>query len=103
MYVYISHSFKRKRYPKYIGCNSVIYCFTLAIFCYRPRISNHPNLIIPNKEWYRFNEVLNFSCTEGFAVDGDREKRCQDTGDFQKNIPSCKGMMKVTMLRKKTL
>ena len=69
--------------------------FILAIFCRRPQTSIDPNLIIPDKQWYGYNEVLTFSCTRGFILTGDREKRCQQTGDFQQNLPTCKGKTKI--------
>ena len=68
--------------------------YILAIFCPRPQTSIDPNLIIPDKLWYGYNEVLTFSCTRGFTLTGDREKRCQQTGDFQQSLPTCKGKMK---------
>ena len=68
--------------------------YILAIFCPRPQTSIDPNLIIPDKQWYGYNEVLTFSCTRGFTLTGDREKRCQQTGDFQQRLPTCKGKTK---------
>lgn len=55
--------------------------------------------IIPEKTSYSYHEVVNFSCIDGYTLIGESKKKCQQTGDFQRNLPDCTGNVKTSMLK----
>lgn len=62
----------------------------LAITCRRPLVSNETRLE-PEEKLYRYNEVITFSCIDGFTLTGQTKKYCKQNGDFQYNVPNCTG------------
>lgn len=91
---------KRQNLNIIINLTLSVICFTPAIFCSRPPILSHLNLIIqPNKTVYSYNEVVNFSCSDGFTLTGKSYKRCQQTGDFNRYLPNCTGKEKQNVSR----
>lgn len=69
-----------------------VYPFIVAITCEKP-ILNANLEIIPDKTSYSYNERVKFSCSAGFKLTGKSEEHCQQTGDFQRNLPQCTGKM----------
>lgn len=65
--------------------------FVSAIQCERPRLSHLLTTKFPNKQFYQYNETVEWSCSVGFTLIGQPVQRCQQIGDFQRNAPYCKG------------
>ena len=65
--------------------------FVSAIQCERPRLSHLLTTKFPNKQFYQYNETIEWSCSVGFTLIGQPAQRCQQIGDFQRNAPYCKG------------
>ena len=60
-----------------------------VVTCNRPIISDAA-IIQPNQQTYSYNDTVTFSCSSGFKLIGESEKRCQHTGYFG-ILPSCTG------------
>lgn len=62
----------------------------LAITCQPPVSSEAPH-IMTDKETYNYNEIIQFSCSEGFFLQANQERNCTKNGPLKPPYPNCKG------------
>lgn len=44
-----------------------------------------------DKETYNYNEIIQFSCSEGFFLQANQERNCTKNGPLKPPYPNCKG------------
>nr|XP_034311973.1 uncharacterized protein LOC105322541 isoform X3 [Crassostrea gigas] len=60
-----------------------------AITCQPPVSSEAPH-IMTDKETYNYNEIIQFSCSEGFFLQANQERNCTKNGPLKPPYPNCK-------------
>lgn len=65
------------------------------ITCQRPQIYDSHLSVIPLKESYSYDEVITFSCSDGYNLIGSKLTTCGNSGHFQGTLPKCAGYIHV--------
>ena len=62
-----------------------------AISCLRPQLIDDQLSITPPKKSYAYNEVINFSCSDGYNLVGSPSTICNNSEHFRDGFPNCRG------------
>ena len=65
------------------------FSYSKATSCPRPHLFDIYLSVTPMKNSYAYNEVITFSCTEGYQLKGSTSAKCGNTGNFRERQPNC--------------
>ena len=67
------------------------------ITCQRPQTNDMHLFIYPWKDLYSYNQVITFSCSEGYRLTRSMSLMCGKSGNFQGTLPTCAGKIHIIL------